>query len=124
MQENLGLIFRSLLQGSKSPKAGKEGSGSKNSRFPAPQVRAIRIKNPLSLSLWFSVEKWGFLDSKHRWDFLTLKPSFPDFGDPCKGRTLLQLKKVVANCSGEKFRAARLQNETAPENFNLTRKTV
>ena len=80
------------LQGSKSPKSGKEGFGVKKLPFPnSPEKGALSQKNPhFSTGLHkengdFSTQSalfWG----DGTWEFFDPEPSFPDFGDfdPCR----------------------------------------
>ena len=68
------------LQGSKTPKSGKEGLGVKKPHFPPPpQKGRLKSKNP-DFALFWGGGKWGFL---------TPKPFFPDFWVfyPCEGQT-------------------------------------
>ena len=94
------------LQGSKSPKSGKEGLkrtfGVKTLPFPSvPEMGALSQKIPIFLVepcremgiFWLKAPISGTLGNG---SFLTPKPSFPDFGDfdPCRGRTLSQTKNA------------------------------
>ena len=84
------------VQGSKSPKSGKEGFGVKKLPFPiASEKGALSRKIPISLQ--GSTRKMGifrlkapFSEAMGNGSFLTPKPSFPDFGDfdPCTVPTL------------------------------------
>ena len=60
----------------------KRVSGSKNSHFPVPQKWALWVKKS-PFSLWRSVEKWGFFDSKHpflgHWEMGVFWPRNPLF---------------------------------------------
>ena len=83
---------RRPLQGSKSPKSGKEGFGVKKLPFPSvPEMGALSQKIPVSLHT--STRRMGIFRLKApisgtlgNGSFLTPKPSFPDFGDfdPCR----------------------------------------
>ena len=70
------------LQGSKSPKSGKEGFGSKNSHFPVSQKWA-RWDKKSPFSLWSPVKKWGFFVSKRpflgHWEMGVFWPRNPLF---------------------------------------------
>ena len=87
------------VQGSKSPKSGKEGFGDQKLPFPnASEKGDLSQKAPFSL--WSPVEIRGFFDSNRpfltHWEMGVFgpKPSFPDFGDfdPCTGPTRSQFK--------------------------------
>ena len=86
------------LQGSESPKSGKEGFRVKCSHFPMPQKWALWVKK-IPISLQGSTRKMGILWLKApisgalgNGSFLTLQPSFPYFSDfdPCRGQMLSQ----------------------------------
>ena len=86
------------VQGSKSPKSGKEGFRVRKPPFPhAPEKGDLSQKIPISLQ--GSTRKMGifrlkvpFSGALGNGSFLTLKPSFPGFGDfdPCAGPTRSQ----------------------------------
>ena len=85
------------LQGSKSPKSGKEGSGAQKLPFPLPQKRAFRVKKS-HFSTGHHKENGDFFDLNRpgamgNGSFWTPKPSFPNFGDfdPRRGSKSLQV---------------------------------
>ena len=88
------------VQGSKSPKSGKEGFGVKKLPFPiASEKGALSRKIPIFLvepcrEMGLFRLKAPFSEAKGNASFLTPKPSFPDFGDfdPCTVPTLSQLE--------------------------------
>ena len=81
------------LTGAEIPKIGKRGCRSQKT----PEKGVPSPKIPIFLVVLSALyRKWGFFDSEHpflggggKWEeFLTRKPSFPDFGDfgPCRGK--------------------------------------
>ena len=86
------------VQGSKSPKSGKEGFGVKKLPFPITSEKGA-LSQKIPISLVEPCREMGIFSLKApisgalgNGSFLTPKPSFPDFGDfdPCTGPTLSQ----------------------------------
>ena len=102
------------VQGSKSPKSGKEGFGVKKLPFPiASEKGALSRKIPMSLQ--GSTRKMGifrlrvpFSEAMGNGSFFTPKPSFPDFGDfdPCTVPALSQAQAELTQRAFPRNKAA------------------